>query len=194
MLPGIQGLHPMIGASDAVGHTFNWIPQESVSDWVLNSNSAGWENFTLRQAISEGQIDESGNYVRLSFKGGSTEALTINKAFIGIRSGTSGADFAAAPKPILFSGVANVTIPANTTTMSDPVALVIGPSDGLVVSFFVPVGSSAADSLLMRDVSGLGSTYVSIFKAGDDTTTLTASGYTNLVPVRLALDDLEIST
>lgn len=137
-------------------------------------NSGGWTNYTARNVLPAASIPgPGGNRCRFAIKGGSSEDFTINKAYIGIKSGTYG--FAATPVQVTFdSGSNSTTITSGTTKWSDEITLTTTTSDDLVISVFCPSGAGSADSY--SGSNQLGRTLH--YKSGDDAATTSPSGYT----------------
>src|SRR5205085_11729036 len=160
---------------------------------ALNANSGGWTNFTMRQSILSAIIPAAFTQVRFSFQAASNEGLLISKCYIGIR-GTGQFDFASAPVQALFGGSASVLIPQGTTQFTDTVSLTRTAGQDVVISAFTASGQSANDAYRKFATSSARS-FNAVNKAGDDATTLVASGYSvgnPSFPQDLFLDDFEV--
>lgn len=144
----------------------------------LINPSAGWSNFTLRQRIESSIIPSAFTQVRFSLRGHPTEGFSVTKAYIGIK-GAGPFDFATAPVQIFWNGGnATVTSTPNQVIMSDAVSLTRAGGEDIMISVFTASGNTAADSYTYG-YSSTSAPYDAASKAGDDSTTLVASGYTN---------------
>lgn len=177
------------------GHVFNWIDQNDITSFVLSSgDSDAWGGYTFRQGIRADKIDESGDYVRFSFRGGNSQGITIDKCYAGVRHATNLNDFAAAPTQVTFNdGSPSIFIPANTTKMCDPIQLTLQAGvDSLLISGFVH-NNPSNDAFRYRNVDGLGEGVRMWYKLGDTAASTTVTGYTEGIPTHLILDDLDTS-
>jgi hypothetical protein len=160
----------------AVGVSTGWT---QVTPGGFDNNTNGWTGYTLRQSIPASVLtDMAGTEMRFLFGAHSGEAVTINKARIGLESGGS-SQYAVAPTPITFNGgSASVVIPVGGRVMSDPVTLAYTGTANLAMALFLNGGSSS-DWIATSTGSGLSAN--SYFKSGDDVDTVGAlSGYGSL--------------
>lgn len=100
---------------------------------ALNGNDNNYNNALRVVCILAGP---SAGKVKVTFQA-SDVALILRRATFGKRSGAASAT-TATPLPLLFSGVGNVTIPANTSLTTDALdvsALSLLTSDACVVSY-----------------------------------------------------------
>jgi len=99
--------------------------------------------------------------------------------------------FANAPVSVLWGGASTKVAGVNTTEMSDWIDVCSEVGQGICISFYF--SNSAQDNLKKYTGVGLTSGYEVLYKAGDDATTLSPTGYSSLSPgnATLVLDDFE---
>ena len=141
---------------------------------TLDANSNGWTGFTLRQWYASGAISgTSGSQVRITLEASSTAGFVLVACYIGVGASSGDVyDFDTTPTQILFSGIAGVTLGTGATVVSDAATFTILPSRSLVVSAYFSTATSIRSSAgtnysLSRGYS----------KAGNDVTTVNATGY-----------------
>jgi lysophospholipase L1-like esterase len=121
---------------------------------------SAFNNQTLRMIVRT-SLGGSRLRVHLSNAFGATP-LSVGAAHIALR-GTDSAIVPASDRPLTFSGMAAVIIPAGAEMISDPVSLDVPKLSDLAVSVFVPGDTGAASNHAL----GLHTTYIS--KEGDFT-------------------------
>lgn len=113
--------------------------------------------------------------MRVTWEAGSTEQLNITEAYIGHRAASGDAfDFSVTPVPLLFGGVANVTIAAGTTKASDWASFAYNKISDLLIAYYMG-GGTGAD--MVRYTTGLGANYDHFNRAANDAATVDKSGY-----------------
>ena len=145
---------------------------------TLNTNADGQNGQTHVERVAAAAMTlPSGaiTQVRVRFEAGSTEQLTITNAYVGHRAGAGDAyDFSTTPVQLLFSGAANVTIPAGTTQWSDWASFAYNKTSDMLVAYYMG-GGTGAD--MDRYVSGLSANYDHFNKAANDAATVDKTGY-----------------
>lgn len=136
---------------------------------ILNTTSAGWSNYTVRQIIDGAQLLVRGEYIRVTFTAPAGNNVTINSAYLGERAGTYG--FAGTPLPITVSGSSVFTIPAGTTLTSDAIPFDSTGISALVISYY---SASTGTYAARNSKPGWGIWYKG---GGNDAATPNASGY-----------------
>lgn len=138
----------------------------------------GFGGMTVRETVlAAGLVDKSASQIRITLRASNTSALNVTKAFVG-RKGTNPGDFASTPTQIFFNGgSAGFTLSAG--------------SGNIQASDWAPFAYTGTQDLVFMIYHSTTSGYVTnnadanssaIWKAGDDTASLTVSGY-SAVPV-----------
>jgi WD40 repeat protein len=143
---------------------------------TLGTTVAAHSATTIRQVIDAGIINISGSRVSVTFGAdGAAGTFAIDKAYIGHAALTGDSyDFATTPTALTFSG-GSAGFSTTTTITSDEVAFNLDPTRALIISFHTTVGGGAG----IGDAPSI--TGWSCFtKAGDDATTVDATGYTTV--------------
>lgn len=143
----------------------------------FGSNSNGWNGFTWRQRIPAASLtDISGTLVRLGLQAGTTENLTITKAYIGLESGGN-FQYASAPTQLTWDGgSASTTITAGHVKLTDAVSLALDGTATVVISLYMNGGTGADTFRFTSTMNGVQTQ----FKGAVDEAALTGalSGYT----------------
>jgi hypothetical protein len=153
------------------------LPWVTVSDVDLDSTSPGWAGYTERIIIDAAEFTAAGTMARLTFKASST-GLDLGSCYIGYQADDGDSyDFFDTPTQVFFNeGDPDFSIGADATIASDPIDFEYEAGRNLIVSFYIPDGSSA--DTLASDNSR--ANYDSAYKntgATDDAATVDASGY-----------------
>ena len=113
---------------------------------VAGFNAPDMENVTVRQLV---RVSVGGKRlrIRLSNEGGA-DALVLGSVHVG-KAGPDGQVIAGSDRAVTFAGRPNVTAPAGSPVLSDPIDLPTADLDKLYISIHVPgaVGRGAARSL-----------------------------------------------
>jgi hypothetical protein len=151
-------------------------------------STAAANNTTIRIAIPSAGLSNTGqNYVRVTFRSALTEGLELNPVYIGQRA-TAGDDydFAAAPTQLTFSGgSAGFSIGTNATIVSDVALFSIPAGQPLIISFYE---NNTSLNGFRTGATNAGSSY---FKAGNDCTTVNATGYSGLGVINYSVQLIE---
>ena len=145
------------------GGTWLTVAQNTPSRYTL------WSDYTLRECVAA-PANTGLSEIRVTFQASSPSDLTIGEAFVGY--GSSGFNFDVAPTRLTFGGQNSGTAAANTALVSDSVPFTIPAGKRLIVACYL--GTSNAYCASAQSASG----WSSCFRAGNDTQTLVASGYT----------------
>lgn len=134
-------------------------------------NSTGWNGFTLRQTISAADTSTSGANIRVTLAASSAAGCSVSKVYIQEAAGAGDTyDFSTTPVQVLFSGSGSVVLGAGGTVISDTLVFAFDHTKNYVIS-----AHFNAVSEVRSFVAGGGSQAWS--KAGDDATTVNATGY-----------------
>lgn len=145
---------------------------------TLNLNDPGWSNATLRIVVPDTIISTSGSLVRVTLQSGSGNSCALSEVWIGEQA-TSGDAYdmkasTPAPAQFLFSGSANITIPANSQVVSDALTFAIDETKTYVFGFYITAG----DIRYKSSVTGTLSKY---YTGGNEAGTANATtGYSNI--------------
>ena len=132
--------------------------------------STGWSGYTMRQVIPAAST-LAGSKVRLTLNVGSGVA-DIGAVFVGRRALSGDPyDFDSTPVSVLFSGSPGISVPGSTDIVSDEASLVVDGMTDLVVSVYF----SGVTSLY--PVASIGGGFGNYYIAGNDASTVDASGY-----------------
>ena len=126
----------------------SWLVVETVP---LGSASATLATYSMRHTLAAAALAglTSPSKVRVTVKGLPSGSCTVNRLYVGQASSPP---TATSLVPLTFSGVNNVTIPANTEVVSDEIAFAIDTAKGLMMTF-EPAGAAiygAADASWSR--------------------------------------------
>jgi hypothetical protein len=154
---------------------------------TLGVDDNNWENYTIKHVMTpaaleaQASIPGSATLMRFTFQASSTEALTINVAYVGHKSGADAYDVASFT-PITFnSGDPNVVVPAGGTIVSDPITFTYDGVSALVVSFYCP--NDAGNTGGARNNSVVG--HQTYYRSGSNTAATTDdSGLSSAIPDR----------
>jgi hypothetical protein len=153
--------------------------QTVLSNTLSDNTTHTWSGYTARMFIPQASLGVTGGtQVWLSLKANSSDAISIASMYVQRAaagySATSPA-FDATPVQVLFSGVASVTVSANTTTISDAATLAIPTSQGLLISFHI----SDATNIRFPTNTTTPAAAIMSYKNASDAATVAASGYTD---------------
>lgn len=158
--------------------------------WTLSSDSGGWDGYTFRQSIEAVALsDVSGDRIRVTLRGGSSEGLNIVKAYIQKR-GVDRHDFLTTPVQLTFNGgSAGVLIPAATDQISDWVELSTDGTDDIVISVYV---SGSGNDEFARGTGASDDNAWGGYVLGDDAATVDVSGYDEGGTLHNAIVSIEV--
>lgn len=142
-----------------------------------STNSGGWGiGYNVRQRIDTAIIPIAFTRVRFSVQGGTLEGITISNCYIGIQ-GAGNNIFAATPVHVTFNGGNFNCAPAATVKQfTDTINLTRTAGQSIVISFFMPNGTTANDTFYVNtNVTGTDSYF---FQGADESALLTPSGMT----------------
>jgi 6-phosphogluconolactonase (cycloisomerase 2 family) len=144
---------------------------ETAASITVSGSNAGFA-VTIRQRITAAGITRSGSKVIVRFQGPSSGNMVVSACYIGEQAAAGDAyDFASAPTQVTFNGGSSGFTVGNTTQDSDQITFTLDETKNYVVSFHVSSGNVAA-------ASAGSSTWVPYSKAGNDASTVNATGYT----------------
>jgi hypothetical protein len=175
-----------IGITDFIGVYRIEFGADPTSIWTttlwthFTSNDTSWTNTTIKHSMTPAAVAADAavpthTKIRLTFQAADGEALKIDKAYVGHHAGSGDGWDMAEAVPVLFSGVAAVTIPAGTVLRSDPVTFTYNNTNNLIVSMYCP--NDAANTGGGYEAGQTG--HQSYSKTGDDAATLDGTGYSS---------------
>lgn len=132
------------GSNTAQATTFPLPPLPTAYDTPLTTDDTGFEGSTIVNRIDAAHITSAATKVRITLRGSSVAALTLNKVTI---SGPDPAGQAWDSGPdltqVLFGGNSAVTIPAGTAKVSDDTAYNLILGNDLMVAFDVSTSAGS---------------------------------------------------
>lgn len=176
-----------IGSTDFIGVYRIEFGADPTSTWmttmytVFSSNDNDWSNYTIKHTMTPAAVAADAalpthTKVRITFQASDTEALKIDKAYIGHHAGSGDGWDMAQAVPVLFGGMAAVTIPAGGVIVSDPVTFTYNNTNNLIVSMYCPTDSSNTGGGYENSQTG----HQTYYKSGaDEAATLDATGYSS---------------
>lgn len=149
----------------------------SVFTETLDTNTSGFTLNTIRAILSPANLSNvpptTITQCRVALTAGSTN-FQIGAAYIGHQAGSGDEyDFAATPVQLTWSASGSTTIPTGTTVYSDWVPFVWDKTSSIIVSVYIS-GNASNDDFGSKITNGL---YRAFFKAGNDASTVNATGY-----------------
>lgn len=157
-------------------------PVSGGGSWVAISTQpptgyeTGWSGFTQRQRFGSALV-VAGTKIRLT---AAANIAAVGAMYVGIAA-TSGDnyDFATTPVQVTFSGSGSVNIGMASQVLSDEIPLTILTGDAILVASYF---SGTSTIMAQAGVTNRNSYY----KAGNDASTVNASGYsTSVNPLHL---------
>lgn len=145
-------------------------------------------NATIRNLA---RVTAGGAAIRLRFFNmDASTPLTISKATVALRDGTSGASLQPDTlRPVTFCGEPGAVIPPGTASFySDPIALPVAAQDDVAVSIFGPAGNPGEFSTEWNY------SHVSAEDSGDLTGEVSGAAFTATSNALFALRDVEVQT
>ncbi len=144
---------------------------------TATGNSANYAGYTVRLVISAAQISNTGlGLLRATWYASSTEALTIDKAYVGPSAMTGDVYDATSLTQVLFSGSSGFALAAGGSVVNDQVLFSIPASTDLILTAHVS-GDSSHDDLRVGTATG----YNLYYKAAvDEAATANVTGYSLL--------------
>lgn len=180
------------GATSAYG-TASFTTAFDSTAALTTTSGVALNGHTVRQVIQNLFFTRDGSRIRLTFKAAAAGTFAITKCYIGVQASSGDVyDFANAPTQVTFSGgSAGFSISTGATIVSDELAFEIDTSvaPGVVIAYQI---SGTDDDMAAATASFGGANYAPYYKAGDDVTTVNASGYTSLSASRDNLGVLKI--
>lgn len=151
-------------------------------------NSANYSGYTIRLVISAAQLSNTGlGQVRVTYYSSSTEATTIDKAYIGPSAMTGDTYDAASLTQLLFSGSPGFALSSNSNIVSDAAVFSIPASTDLILTAHIS-GDGSHDDLRTGTATG----YNLYYKAAvDEAGTANVTGY-SLLSANLAVFMLRV--
>ena len=146
--------------------------QNAVNPLTLSADRNTWSGYTIRQIISVSNIIKSGTGgIKVTLEAPAGAPLAVLAAYIGERSGAT-TSFVSTPVQLLWGGSGTPTITAGTSLASDTAAFNISGSSDLIIAVY-------ANQASRREKTGATTGYASWYKAGNDASTVSTSGYTD---------------
>lgn len=136
---------------------------------VYNTYSGIYVSQTVRMRIAASQISQTGRGCRIQIAAYDSGFLQIDNCFI--QAAGTGANFASTPVRVKFNGNNGVRLAQYDRIYSDDIDLPIASSTDYIISYYIASGS------LPRAYGGVVTGYDTYTKSGDDTSTVTTSGY-----------------
>lgn len=151
---------------------------EAIFSWVetflitLTSNMGNWTGgYTTRTVIPSTALEEC-TQVRLTLRGATTGSFTVQQAAFGLAALSGDAyDYSSTPQAVTVGGNPSFTIPMNADVVTDPISINVPAGRNCVFAFYATSGGARAVAI----PSG----WVCLYKAGNDVSTVNASGYTS---------------
>jgi hypothetical protein len=137
---------------------------------MIDGTGSSQAGNTLRVVIKKEHLTKTGTKLRFRFQAFDTVGATIANAYVG-RKGAGSYDFAATPTRITFGGSNGATLLAGEMVISDAINFTMDGTVDIVVAVDCPAGTTEFASRLTNP--GV----VSYFKAGADSSTVAATGY-----------------
>lgn len=120
---------------------FGVIPAEwgvAVAADTPSANDTSGEDRGVRNVIDSDSILKSGTIIRVSFRSATTEALTIDAAYIGHQALSGDVwDFDGNQVELLFSGGSGFAISSSSSITSDDITFALDASKNLIIAFGV---------------------------------------------------------
>jgi hypothetical protein len=125
-------------------------PWQSLVTIAPGSDNTGWNSFGVRQWIGTGAYGSpnASSQVRVSIRSGSV-ALVLSDVFVGHSAGPTGTatqNYDGSQVRVTWSGANGVTIPVNSTVVSDAINYAFDPSKDLIVGINVTSGATQVTS------------------------------------------------
>lgn len=145
---------------------------------TADGNDVGWNGFTLRQRIDAAALANfDKDLCRVTIHAAiASEGFSVSKVYIALKAAAGDPyDYASAPTQLLFGGASGFSIATGTSIVSDSAAFAIpAAAAGVVIAWVANNGT--ADNTRSKVTQASCFPY---FKAGDDATTINATGYTD---------------
>jgi hypothetical protein len=103
---------------------------------------SGFDNRTFRTLVKGSAITTSGAPVQVTFRGRTSGSYTLENISLVQRGVPPTLNGVGPLQPVTFSGASSVTVNANQTVTSDPIAFTLTPGQDVFLTFWVPLGSS----------------------------------------------------
>lgn len=141
----------------------------TATSWTPDKNDSGWGGFTLRVRIAAAQM-LAGSKMRITLENGSNP-ISMAACYIQTRNMSGDLyDFSTTPIQVLYGGSGTVVSGSGGTFLSDDIMLSQDASSDIIIACYF----NASTNLRGKDgVTG----WSYFYKAGDDSTTVDASGY-----------------
>lgn len=160
---------------------------------TLDTDGGGFNGYTVVQRLTPTALTlptDDIEQIRVTFRAGNGEALTITNAYIGHRAGAGDAyDFSTTPVQLLFSGGASGAVSIGSTLTSDWASFAYNKTSDLLIAYYVG-GGVGVDTL--RRKAGVANTN-SYYKVANEAATVDkSSGYTDNGTEVLTIASIEV--
>jgi 6-phosphogluconolactonase (cycloisomerase 2 family) len=163
------------------------------SETLSTTAGVAFNGHTIRQAIDDSVLTRGGSRIRITFQAAAVGTFAITKCYIGKRSFSGDVyDFNSAPTQVTFNGgSAGFSISTGATITSDEIAFNLEQNGNYLIAYRI---SGTNDDMAAADDALAGTLYAPYYKAGDDVTTINASGYTSLAATKdnLGIQKIEV--
>jgi hypothetical protein len=158
---------------------------------TLNADSDGWNGVNLRQQFAAAALSTSGGLVRITLQAGSSQDAIISSCYIGHAAGAGDAyDFDGTQVQVTFGGSAGVTIPANSSVVSDLIPYSFDEAKNFIVAAYFNGGTS--HDMVRANTSAANTTKYEK-TAADETSTANVTGYSSAAGLRL-INKIEVAS
>lgn len=148
----------------------------TIDEWTEDINSTPWAGYTHRMRIDRSRFpDASSTKVRITYAAhaaGTGASATV--VYIGVAADTGDSyDFDGSPVEVMFSGASGFAIAAGDSIVSDDITLALDGTRDLLIAAYTATGQPG-------DFAGYDNraNWRAWYKAGDDASTVDATGYT----------------
>lgn len=154
-------------------------PVYTATSTTLTTDSSGWTGYTIRNVINTAQIsNREHTYMRIRVSAPVAYAMGIGSMAVGTAASSGDAyDYDSAPYPVTFNGKKDLYLAAGQVAYSDYIPFQLAAGKNLITSTYL----TSPGGLRYR-TPGLTGTNP-YYKAGDETYTINATGYTNYIGV-----------
>lgn len=197
MIPGIQGIHPVLGASAAaVVAAGAWQTMRNQLGNSFAADENGWTNYTLRLNYPAANLVDvvGATKIRVTVMSPLAHPLGIDKLYIGKKGGGGTYHFDGTQQQALWSGSGSLILPsgfASSTSDTITMSTIDGTADIVVALHFM---NNATYDWVSRIQTAFAQSATSAYKLGDDASTSSPTGYTTGALLQDTLIKIEAST
>lgn len=157
---------------------------------TLNSNSAGWNGYTMRQLLAASQITGSGSNIRVTIEASSGQGFNIDTLYIGHQAGSGDPyDFDGGQVQLLASGSGSFVVAAAGTLTSDAAVFAYDETKAIIIA--AHFDGAGFESVRGRSAAGAGTNY---YKSGvNEAATTNVTGYSTTANQNLLVNKIEVA-